>query len=192
MSGSFSLINVPSLKDKPAVTEEEAKMIWNAAMKPMIAMLIKVLWYTGLRISEALALTTVSLQREGMDYKLLVWTEKVGKVKGQSKPDALPVPHMLGLDLTDYIRQHCSPGSLLFPIHRSNAWRQIQKCAKLAGLPNWREIHPHSFRHGFIYDKASKGVHPYVLTKLARHRDLKTTLGYFRPTDADLRQAMER
>jgi len=192
MSSSFGLMNVPSLKDKPAVTEEEAKMIWNAAMKPMIAMLTKVLWYTGLRISEALALTTVSLQRDGMDFKLQVMTEKAGKIKGQSKPDALPIPHMLGLDLVDYIRQHCSSGSLLFPIHRSTAWRQIRKCAALSGLPNWREIHPHSFRHGFVYDKASKGVHPYVLTKLARHRDLKTTLGYYRPTDKDLRDAMER
>jgi integrase/recombinase XerD len=192
MSSSFGLMNVPSLKDKPAVTEEEAKMIWNAAMKPMIAMLTKVLWYTGLRISEALALTTVSLQRDGMDFKLQVMTEKAGKIKGQSKPDALPIPHMLGLDLVDYIRQHCSPGNLLFPIHRSTAWRQIRKCAELSGLPNWREIHPHSFRHGFVYDKASKGVHPYVLTKLARHRDLKTTLAYYRPTDKDLRDAMER
>ena len=94
MSGSFGLMNVPSLKDKPAVTEEEAKMIWNAAMKPMIAMLTKMLWYTGLRISEALALTTVSLQRDGMDYRLPVMTEKAGKVKGQSKPYILPIPHI--------------------------------------------------------------------------------------------------
>jgi integrase/recombinase XerC len=192
MAGSFSLINMPSLQDKDSVTEEEAKMIWNAAQSAMIAMLIKLLWYTGLRISEALALTTASLQREGMDYKLLVWTEKVGKIQGQSKPDILPIRHGFALDLVDYTRQHCSSGSLLFPIHRSTAWRQIQKCAKLAGLTNWREIHPHSFRHGFIYDKASKGVHPYVLTKLARHRDLKTTLGYYRPTDRDLLDAMER
>jgi integrase len=192
MSGSFALVNIPSLKDKSSVTEEEAKMIWNAANKPMTAMLIKLLWHTGLRISEALALTTASLQRDGLDFKLLVMTEKVGKIKGESNPDILPIPHIFGLDLTDYIRQYCTPGSLLFPISRSTAWRQIQKCGERAGLTNWREIHPHSFRHGFIYARASKGVHPYVLSKLARHRDLKTTLGYYRPTEADLRSAMEK
>ena len=69
MSGSFALVNIPSLKDKSSVTEEEAKMIWNAANKPMTAMLIKLLWHTGLRISEALALTTASLQRDGLDFK---------------------------------------------------------------------------------------------------------------------------
>jgi integrase len=186
-------MNMPSPSDKDSVTEEEAKMIWTAPnAQPMTSMLIQVLWYTGLRISEAIDLTTTSLQRDGMDYKLLVMSEKVGKIKGQSKPDVLPISHIFALDLVDYIRKYCKEGDYLFPIHRVTAWRQIQKCAKEAGLINWKEIHPHSFRHGFIYDKASKGVHPYVLSRLARHRDLRTTLGYYRPTDRDLRNAMEK
>ncbi len=190
MAGN-SLIVIPNLKEKPHVTAEEAKNIWLQASKPEVRMLIKTLWYTGLRITEALTLTKADLKRNGFDYSLQVWTEKVGKKKDLSKPDILPIPRDFALDLQDYINQHVK-GNQLFPMHRTTAWRQVKNCARLANLTNWKAIRPHFFRHGFVYDKASKGVHPYVLSKLARHQELKTTMGYYQPSDNDLREAMER
>ena len=181
---------IPPLEDHPHVTEDEAKLIWLQAKKPAIRMLIMTLWFTGLRISEALSLTKSSVRRSGSDYSLAVMTEKVGKTK-ESKPDIIPIPRGFALDLQDYMNEHIEGGKL-FPLHRATAWRQIQRCAKDAGMVNWREVHPHSFRHGFVYDKAKKGVHPYTLSKLARHRDLRTTLGYFQPNEADLREAIEK
>lgn len=193
MSGSGFLPMVPSLKERDQVNEEEAKLIWHEAKKPLTRELIKTLWYAGLRITEALTLKASDVRRDGLDFNLLVWTEKVGKKKGENKPDSLPIPRELGLDLYDYIKtQGIKPGDRLFPISRTTAWRQVKDCAKRAGLPNLSEIHPHSFRHGFVYDKVGKKIHPYVLSKLARHRDLKTTLGYYTPTEDDLRQAMEQ
>ena len=183
---------IPNLKERQNVTESEAKQIWLEAKTPLVSMMIKTLWCTGLRITEALMLTARDVIRDGYDYSLQVMTEKVGKVVGESKPDVIPLPRAYALDLIDYIRQYIRPGGRLFPVHRATAWRQIQACAKRAGLSNWRQIHPHSFRHGFIYDKAKKGVHPYILSKLARHTQLKTTLGYYQPSQDDLRQAMEK
>ena len=73
----------------------------------------------------------------------------------------------------------------LFPGHE-NAYRdQVRQLARKAGLENWKYIHPHSFRHGFVYDKAKKGVHPYVLSKLTGHSSLGITLQYYQPTEAD-------
>ena len=171
-------------------------MIWHEAKKPAVRMLIQTLWYTGLRIGEALSLRVSDVRRDGLDFSLSVYTEKIAprtKRLEERKPDILPIPRSLGLDLYDYIKnQGLKPSDRLFPLHRSSAWRHVQSCARRAGLPHWRDIHPHSFRHGFIYDKASKGVHPYVLSKLARHRELRTTLGYYKPTFNDLREAMER
>jgi len=69
MSGNFG-VNVPPSENKPSVpsiTEEEARLIWNTVRKPADAMLLKLLLGCGLRISEASALTTASLQREGME-----------------------------------------------------------------------------------------------------------------------------
>jgi len=187
---------IPSLERKPHVTEAEAKLIWSQAKKHHIYLLIKTLWYTGLRISEAISLTASSLDVSGNQYSLWVMTEKKRKSKKRPdqvpKPDKLPIPEDLGMELSRYImNMKLKPKARLFPGHRSTYWRQIRLCAKRAGIPQWQDIHPHSFRHGFVYYKAQKGVHPYVLSKLARHDDIRTTLGYYEPTEADLRQAME-
>ncbi len=200
MTNPFALANV-QLEDKPSVTETEAKMIWSAAKKPAYRMLIMTLWYAGLRIGEALLIRACDLRRVDLDFTLLIYTEKLKETKAKGrkrtieerKPDELPIPRLFGLDLNDYIKNQGIHGTdRVFPFTRVTAWRAVQKAARDAGLPNWRDIHPHSFRHGFIYDKAGKNVHPYVLSKLARHRDLKTTLGYYHPTEKDLRQAMEQ
>jgi len=183
-----------SLKVKPHVTVTEAQAIWLEAKSASSRLLIKVLWFAGLRITEATRLTATSLIREGYNYTLLVMSEKKRRKAGEIPlPDKLPIPQQLGIELDEYIKDNrIKPKQLLFPAHRSTYWRQIRACAKHAGLPNWDKIHPHSFRHGFVYDKASKGVHPYVLSKLARHDDLKTTLGYYQPTQDDLRKAINQ
>ena len=193
---SYPLTIIPSLKRKPHVTEDEAKCIWMQAKKHHVYLLIKTLWFTGLRISEAISLTASSLEIAGNLYSLWVQSEKKRRNKKHPervlKPDKLPIPEELGMELSRYItNMKLKPKLRLFPSSRSTYWRQIRACAKKAGIPQWPDIHPHSFRHGFVYYKAQKGVHPYVLSKLARHEDIRTTLGYYEPTEADLRQAME-
>lgn len=107
-------------------------------------------------------------------------------------PEFLPIPRELGQALDDYIQAaDLKPSVLLFPGHE-NAYRyQVRKLAEKAGLENWKQIHLYSFRHGFVYDKAKKGIHPYVLSKLTGHSSLSITLQYYQPTEADLRQAIE-
>jgi len=191
----FSLVPYPSLQPKPHVSEIEARAIWLEAVKPHVRYCIKTLWFTGLRIGEALLLTVRDIQREGICFTLSVQTEKLKQRRPTDVPevDKLPLPREFGLELWEYVVNAGLHGKdRLFPANRSTYWRQIQACAKAAGLPNWKEIHPHSFRHGFVYAKASQGVHPYILSKLARHRDLRTTLGYYQPSQDDLRQAMEK
>lgn len=183
------------LREKPHVTEHEAKAIWNEAKKMPTRMLIKTLWYTGLRITEALNLKASDIIRDGLDYTLMVHREKQNRKKKalQAKVDRLPIPRAFGMDLVDYAMSHDIRGSdKLFPLHRSTYWRQIRDCAKRAGIANWDLVHPHSFRHGFVYAMAKKGVHPYVLSKLAGHSHLKTTMEYYQPTEGDLRQAIEQ
>jgi len=192
----------PTLKEKPHVTEREAKAIWLEAKEPHVRMLIKVLWFTGLRISEAISLERKDLKKEGGAYSLMVARKKQEqrgkgknqkqKSRGKSQPpkqDTLPIPKELGVELDDYIKSHNIRGRL-FPAHRSTYWRQLQKCASRAGIQS--PVFPHAFRHGFVYHKASQSVHPYVLSRLAGHKHLKTTMEYYQPTEDDLREAMER
>lgn len=192
---------VPSTNKKSSVTADEARAIWLSAKQKHVELLIKTLWYTGLRITEALTLTAGCLIPDGFDFVLNVTREKQVRNKSRRKKkvvlpvltERLPIARELGLDMKEYIKDNSiGVEQRLFPGHRTTYWRQIQKCARIAGIPNCQDIHPHSFRHGFIYDKANKGIHPYVLSRLAGHKSLRTTMEYYQPTENDLRQAMEK
>ncbi|MDP2919426.1 MAG: site-specific integrase [Dehalococcoidia bacterium] len=176
------------IKEYPHVNEREAMAIWTEAKTPRIRCFIKVLWFTGLRISEVLRLTARDVRRVGLDYSLSITRSK----RRRAQPELLPVPRELGQSLDDYVQSaDLKPSALLFPGHE-NAYRyQVRELARKAGIENWQKIHPHSFRHGFVYDKAGKGVHPYVLSKLMGHSSLGITLQYYQPSEADLRNAIE-
>jgi len=185
------MINLPAIyvpKEYPHVTENEAEAIWFAAKNPRFRLFIKVLWFTGLRINEALSLKVKDLEHNKFEFTLVVVRLK----KRNLKPERLPISRELGTDLYDYIQATAlKPNDRIFPGHENTYRYQVKVCARRAGLPNWREVHPHSFRHGFVYHKVKANIHPFVLSKLVGHSNLSGTLRYYQPTEADLRQAME-
>lgn len=52
-------------------------------------------------------------------------------------------------------------------------------------------ITPHAFRHTYAQTMADEGVAPSVLRDLMDHRNMSTTLGYYRVSEANKRRAME-
>jgi len=50
----------------------------------------------------------------------------------------------------------------------------------------------HSFRQGLISEMGSKSVNVKIISKFIGHRDIKTTLGYIKPTDSDIENALVR
>ena len=177
------------IKEYPHVTETEAQLIWTEAKLPRVRCFVKVLWFAGLRISEVLRLTAKDLRRSGINYSLMVIRSK----KAKPMPELLPIPLELGQSLDDYIQSaDIKPSALMFPGHENSYRYQVRECARNAGIENWQEVHPHSFRHGRVYDLANKGTHPYTLSKLMGHGSLGITLTYYQPTAADLRMAIER
>ncbi|MGH9262532.1 MAG: tyrosine-type recombinase/integrase, partial [Acidimicrobiales bacterium] len=52
-------------------------------------------------------------------------------------------------------------------------------------------ITPHAFRHTYAQTLADQGVAPSVLRDLMDHRNIDTTLGYYRVSETKKRQAME-
>ena len=50
----------------------------------------------------------------------------------------------------------------------------------------------HSFRQGLITQMASKGINTKIISKFIGHSDVKTTMGYIKPTDDDVKGAMIR
>lgn len=178
----------PRIKEYAHVTENDARLIWNEAKSLRVRCFVKVLWFTGLRISEVLRLIAKDLRRTSIDYSLNITRSK----KQKAQPELLPITRELGQSLDDYIQSaDLKPSAPLFPGHENTYRYQVRELAHKAGIENWQKIHPHSFRHGRVYNLASKGTHPYTLSKLMGHSSLNITLQYYQPTEADLRAAIE-
>jgi integrase len=165
-------------------------VIIEACKRPQFRNFIKTAWYTGLRINEILALKAKDVI-EGIDgFSLNITRLKKGK---NTHNERLPLPREFGQLLHDYtIAARLEPTDKVFPGHQNTYRYQLRMAAKRAGLNNWQSIHPHCFRHGFVYAKVKAGVHPLVLTKLVGHSNLGTTQIYYQPQESDLREAMER
>ncbi|OHE15315.1 MAG: hypothetical protein A2540_00715 [Sulfurimonas sp. RIFOXYD2_FULL_37_8] len=50
----------------------------------------------------------------------------------------------------------------------------------------------HSFRQGLITQMGAKGINTKIISKFIGHADVKTTMGYIKPTDEDVKGAMIR
>jgi integrase len=179
----------PPPKEYPHVSEAEAKAIWTACLKPEYRLFTKVLWFTGLRINEVLAIQCKNVMNGPDGYCLVVTRLKKGE---NTHPERLPISRELGEALRDFaIASKLQQSNRVFTGHENTYRYELRQAAKRAGLENWRNIHPHLFRHGFVYHKVSQGVHPLVLTRLVGHSNLGTTQIYYQPQEQDLRKAME-
>ncbi len=170
----------------PHITRSEYMQIMAETDSAETRLMIEILWTTGSRVGEVLALCAGDLVRRGSDYNLNITRSK------RRKPikELLAVPAELGIKIEDYARlRNIRQGTKLFPVHRVTAWRRIRALGKKA-LGSDREIHPHMFRHGRVYDLAQQGEHPFVVAKIVGHVCLQTTLGYFHPSENDIRDAL--
>lgn len=50
----------------------------------------------------------------------------------------------------------------------------------------------HSFRQGLITQMGAKGINVKIISKFIGHSDVKTTIGYMKPTDDDIKGVMIR
>ncbi len=104
--------------------------------------------------------------------------------------EALPIPLELGIKLEDYARlRGIGEDAPLFTRSRVTVWRSVRQLGRKA---LGREIHPHMFRHGRIYDLAQRGEHPFLIARAVGHVNIQTTLGYFHPGEDDIRNALSK
>lgn len=142
---------------------------------------ISLLLYTGLRISEALELTTESIEERDDTFFLRVQ-------QGKGKKDRLiPLVSDSLLDLLAGYMTTLPNGSRLFPFSSREANYLIKRLAKKAGIT--KPVSPHTLRHTSATLYLKKGVNLEVLRKLLGHSSLSTTQKYLSLTNEDM--AME-
>lgn len=147
-----------------------------------------VMAYTGCRISEALALTTDSI--DFSDSSIIF---KTLKQRGAERHRSIPVPESVldALELVHRIRKaqkgKKSPLNL-WPFGRTTGWKHIKAVMLAAGIEG-EQASPKGLRHGFGVRCADKTRNPALVKRWLGHRYLETTLIYMDIVGAEEREA---
>ncbi len=141
-------------------------------------MLVVVLWRTGMRISEALAL-------RGSDLDRSTWTLRIRAGKGDKArtcPLGTEAWDMLSTWLVDRVTRWPNPQGFLFVTRHGTAIdpayvRQLlPRLGRQAGID--KRVHAHGFRHTFAAELSREGSNPVNIQRLLGHESLKTTDTY--------------
>lgn len=155
--------------------------------------LIEVLYATGLRVSELVALPVSAAMR---DARLIEIRGKGGKER------LVPLSHAAQLAMKDYVALRTAEGShangpWLFPSHgdtghltRQHFARELKALAQTAGL-DVTKISPHVLRHAFASHLLQNGADLRVVQQLLGHADISTTQIYTHVLDERLRELVE-
>jgi len=152
------------------LTEEDVRQLVEACKKERDKLLITLLFQTGLRISEALALTPAAIRNfEGKPAM-----EIIGKGK-KLRMVALPVNLKEKLESYAY-RAKIEPRMRFFDINRSRAWQILNEAREAAGME--KRVFPHLLRHSDAIIRLRKTGNPKALQYHLGHNSPAMTLRY--------------
>lgn len=161
-------------------------------LAPHWRLLYELLWETGFRIGEAMAITRHDLA----DGSVWVTSEK----RADHLRVKVPLSVSLYSRLKIYVLSH--KGDRVWEFSQAAAWLALKKAAIAANVRTARgqtTIHPHLFRHGFgrRVVKADMGgksaLEQLTLAKdMMRHKDIKSTERYINPSKKDVQDAFRQ
>ena len=159
---------------------EEAHQLIDTAQNDRDRLFLRLLWETGLRVSEAVNVKLVDVSRDGIRVLGKGGVERVVFVQ-----DALVAAILF------YAQERAvERGSHLFPsrkgghITKQRADQIIKGTAARADLQ--RSVHAHLFRHGYAINFLNCGGRLDALQEQLGHRDINTTRIYLRLSNEDV------
>jgi integrase len=162
-------------------TRDQVVALLSVCTRPRDRLILRVLWETGVRVSEL-----TSLVSESIDFTSEAIRVVTLKRRGHIR--AVPIrPALLG-DLARHIAgSGIAAGARLFPVTRQRIHQIVRRAASAAGLPKDR-AHPHTLRHSFAIACVLARVPVLVLAEWLGHRSLESTLVYTKVLCADSRR----
>ena len=142
--------------------------------------LIEVLFSTGLRISEALALSEEPfIQNANKTLELSITG------KGGWQRTIYFSPRSLAA-VGAYLAVRKDTGTELFPVGVRATQLMIKRRARAAGIE--KRVSPHTMRHSFAVHLLQKGASVFYVQQFLGHRNLATTSIYLHSTNAELKE----
>ena len=144
-------------------------------------LILRVLWETGVRVSELLALSSESIDFAGE-------TLRVATLKRRGHARVVPLrPALLGELARHVAGGGAAADARLFGITSQRVHQIVRRASEIAGLPADR-AHPHALRHGFAIACVLARVPVLVLAEWLGHLSLEPTLVYTKVMCADSRR----
>jgi integrase/recombinase XerD len=178
-------LRIPTPKEtisERILTQEEVFSLFEAAKNPRDKMLTKLLYYTGLRVSEI----------SGLKYSSLQQREKTGQITVQtkgSKTNVILLPAHLWEELCIF-RNGAGEDAPIFKSRKGNALcvgqiqRIVSRIAGRAGITG--AVSPHWLRHSHASHALENGCPIHLVQKQLNHSNISTTGKYLhaRPTES--------
>ena len=166
-------------------TKEEFDQFIDTMMNNRLSYLsFMILYWTGMRLGEMLALTVGDVDMEG---KAISITKSLQRIKGRdvvTKPKTrrsirtVTIPEFLVQDIKDYIDTlyDPDPADRLLPVMKFHLEREIKRGIKESGV---KPIHIHCLRHSNCALLASLGFTPLEIAERLGHERIETTLNIY-------------
>ena len=178
-------LRIPTPKEtisERILSQDEVFYMFDCAKNPRDRMLLKLLYYTGLRVSEI----------SGLKFSNLQAREKTGQITVQTKGDKTNVillPAQLWIELCEY-KNGSSEDSPVFKSRKGNALcvgqiqRVVSRIAVKAGITG--NVSPHWLRHSHASHALDNGCPIHLVQKQLNHSNIATTGKYLhaRPTES--------
>jgi integrase/recombinase XerD len=154
--------------------QEVAEMFRVSSLSHRDNMLLKCMYYLGLRNSEVRSL-------HSDDIDIINSTVKV--VQGKGKKDRyVPIPEGFSRELKAFMKEM---KGFLFSgrgkggtISDRHIRRIVKQHAEAAQIRKWEEIHPHTLRHSYATHLQNNGVPLNVIQSMLGHERIETTTIY--------------
>ena len=144
--------------------------------------IVYMLFYTGLRVSEI-----VALNREDVFMGERSGSVLVRKGKGDvSRKIPLPVEARIHLNQYLETREDDDPALFLSNYNKRITIRSVQRILEKYG------VHPHQLRHTYCRELVGAGVDIATVAELAGHADINITRRYSKPSNDELEEAIEK
>lgn len=149
------------------LNQDQVNKLLEVYEEPEKRLLIRFLYYTGCRVSEALALTPRHVDSERRVVSLPA-------LKTKEKRDKLVVLDLETLRILElFIRaRKVGKDKPIFDMDRWRAWKIVKDAGEAIGV---KDLHPHTLRHTFAVHWASGGGDLLKLQRQLGHKRLSTT-----------------